>query len=89
MVKRGKTPSLIGGAAGACKFVTTKKKRSCKRCDGDILGGTECVEVNVPASMGHKCYCMKCFEKILNQTQCDLDNLKGQLQQLRTPTGNP
>jgi len=75
MAKKGKTPSLIGGGAGACKFANALKKRTCKRCGEAIPMGTECVEVNIPATMGHKCYCVNCFKEVLTQTQQDLNNL--------------
>jgi hypothetical protein len=79
MAKRGKTPSLIGGGAGACKLVTAKHKRTCKRCKGAILGGCGCIEVKIPSTMGYKCYCTDCFKEILGQTQHDLDSLVEQV----------
>lgn len=84
MVKKGKSPSLIGGGAGACKFETAKKKRTCKRCGSSIPGGIDCIEVNVPATMGCKCYCIECFKEVLDQTQRDLDSLKIQVEALTT-----
>ncbi len=75
MAKRGKTPSLIGGGAGACKFATAKRKRICKRCKGEIPGGCNCIEVNIPSTMGYKCYCIDCFKEVLDKTQQDIDNL--------------
>ena len=75
MAKRGKTPSLIGGGAGACKFATALKKRTCKRCGGAIKKGIECVEVNKPGTQGHKSYCVNCFKEVLAQTQQDLNKL--------------
>lgn len=75
MAKKGKTPSLIGGGAGACRFSSALKKRTCKRCGGAIPGGNDCVEVNKPGTQGHKCYCIDCFKEVLEQTQQDLDNL--------------
>ncbi len=84
MAKKGKTPSLIGGGAGACKFETAKKKRTCKRCGRSISGGTDCIEVNVPATMGCKCYCIECFKEILDQTQKDLDDLVGHVEALKS-----
>ena len=82
MAKRGKTPSLIGGGAGACKFATAKRKRICKRCEEAILGGCDCIEVNIPATMGSTCYCIDCFEEVLEQTQQDLNNLVAQVEAL-------
>ncbi len=80
MAKRGKTPSLIGGGAGACKLTTAQKQRTCKRCGDPIAGGTDCIEVNVPTTMGHKCYCIDCFSEVLVQTQVDLNALKAEVQ---------
>jgi hypothetical protein len=82
MAKRGKTPSLIGGGAGACKFVAAKNKRSCRRCDCKIPRGNHCLEVAIPATQGYKNYCFDCFREILGQTQQDLDNLTAQMQAL-------
>jgi hypothetical protein len=83
MGKRGKTPSLIGGGAGACKFEVAKKKRTCKRCKCSIFRGTDCVEVKVPATMGSKSYCIDCFMEILDQTRRDLNDLVAQAQSLQ------
>jgi len=83
MAKRGKTPSLIGGGAGACRFEVAKRKRTCKRCRFSIFGGTDCVEVDIPSTMGNKNYCIKCFMEILEQTQRDLNNLFAQAQALQ------
>ena len=77
MAKRGKTPSLIGGGAGACKQVTAKCKRRCKRCGRDVLRGELIVEVTKPGTLGgYKPYCRECFIEILDQTQSDLDKLR-------------
>ena len=78
MAKKGKTPSLIGGGAGACKFATAKRKRTCKRCSGTIHADYNCVEVSIPSTMGSKCYCIDCFKEIIDQTQHDLNNLMEQ-----------
>lgn len=79
MAKRGRTPSLIGGGAGGCKFAIALKKRTCKRCGGAIPGGTDCVEVSIPGTLGHKCYCTECFNEVLAQTQQDLNKLVEQV----------
>jgi hypothetical protein len=76
MAEKGKTPSLIGGSAGKCDFETAKGKRTCKRCDSPIPPGTNCVMVRQPGTMGKgKPYCVTCFEKILGQTQRELNKL--------------
>lgn len=76
MAKKGKTPSLIGGGAGASRFVVAQRKRKCKRCAREIPRHNDCVEVNTPGSMGHRTYCTACFGVILGQSQKELDNLK-------------
>ncbi len=83
MAKRGKTPSLVGGGAGASKFVEAKKKRTCSRGECQIKMGEKCIEVNVPGTMGKKTYCCDCFEEILEQSQGDLDKLKNELEQVK------
>lgn len=82
MAKRGKTPSLIGGGAGASNFVIAKRKRACKRCGHTISGGNNCVEVSIPGNLGHKNYCIDCFIEVLDQTQLDINNLKEEVQGL-------
>jgi hypothetical protein len=79
MAPRGKTPSLIGGGAGSSKFVTAIKKRTCKRCDKSIPGGTNCIEVSVPGSFGSKTYCKDCYSQILGQSKTDLEKLEVEL----------
>lgn len=76
MTKRGKTPSLIGGAAGKPKFVIAKKKRKCKRCKTEVCQGIKCVEIPIPGSMGSKTYCMDCFSEIISKSRQDLDQLE-------------
>jgi len=75
MTPRGKTPSLLGSGAGSSKIVLAKKKRTCKRCYGEILGGNNCIEVAVPGTMGYKTYCKDCFSNILVQTKNDIAKL--------------
>ena len=82
MAKRGKAPSLIGGGAGRCKLATALRKRTCKRCGDPIPGGTDCVEVNVPSTMGHKCYCVDCFREVLDKTRAELNDLVTQVKAL-------
>jgi len=82
MAKRGKTPSLIGGGAGASKFVQAGRRRKCKRCDASISMGGNCIEVAIPGNLGHKTYCTTCYEDILVQSRKDLDRLKTSLQAL-------
>jgi hypothetical protein len=71
---------LIGSGAGASKFVTAKGKRKCKRCGEAIEEGTQCVEVAVPGSLGHRTYCLECYGDILSETGKRLQKLKAELQ---------
>ena len=83
MSKKGKTPSLITGSAGSCKFAEAKRKRKCKRCEDEVPMGTKCVEVSIPGGLsGYRNYCTDCFEEILKQTEKDLSNLRTNLQSL-------
>jgi len=76
MTKRGPTPSLIGGGAGASKLRKSPGTRHCKRCDIKIEPGTICFEVAIPGAMGHKNYCHECFGEILEKSQVDLNKKK-------------
>jgi hypothetical protein len=80
MAKRGRTPSLIGSGAGTSKFVTAKRERTCKRCGEAIETGEDCVEVEVPGSMGHRTYCLGCYDDILGETGKRLQKLRVELQ---------
>lgn len=83
MAKRGRTPSLIGSGAGASKFVTTRRERKCKRCGAKIEAGENCVQVGVPGSMGHRTYCLDCYDNILGETGKQLQKLTAELQRRR------
>lgn len=84
MAKRGKTPSLIGGGAGISRFVVAKRKRNCKRCDGTIPNGGNCIEVAIPGTMNSRTYCTNCYKEILVQSRKDLDELEKSLIQILT-----
>lgn len=75
MSKKGKTPSLIGGGAGAVRFVEARRARPCKRCAASITKNEPCLEVKKPGTMGHRTYCVDCFTDVLGQTQLDLNTL--------------
>lgn len=76
MAPRGKTPSLVGGGAGASKIVQPPGKRRCKHCHESIPPGEHCAEVAVPGTMGHKTYCIACFQKIISKSKEDLAKLE-------------
>lgn len=79
MAKKGKTPSLIGVTLGASHFITTKGKRKCNRCDNALPKGTNFIEVSIPNTVGYKNFCKDCYERVLNQTQKELDGLRVKL----------
>ncbi len=66
---RGVTPSLISSSSGSCSVVSAKGPRHCKRCNAAIAADHRCVEVKIPAQMGHRTYCANCFENILQRTE--------------------
>lgn len=74
--KRGRCPSLIGGAHAAPQIEQTKGKRICKRCDGEILKDERCVVVPIPGSMGRRVYCCVCIREIVAQSRRDLDGFE-------------
>lgn len=78
MAPRGKTPSLIGGGAGHTKFVVARRLRHCRRCGGNIPGGSGCAQVSVPGTLNSKTYCMDCYKNILDQTKNDLAALESE-----------
>lgn len=82
MAKMGKTPTLVCGSAGQCEFVTAKRKRTCKRCDSNIVKDEDCVVVKNPVG-NPKPYCLDCFQEVLDQSQKDLDKLKEKLAKLK------
>jgi hypothetical protein len=82
MAKQGITRSLIGGAAGRPRFVVTKGRRLCKRCQQHILEQTRCVEVPIPHTVYTRSYCFSCFSEVLQRSRCDLDKLERQTKAL-------
>lgn len=79
--KRGKVPSLLTGSSGKPSMVIAKKKRTCYRCNGHIEGGAKCFEIpKLGGGFSTKRACCKnCFREILYQTQKDLKDLEGTL----------
>ena len=84
MSKRGKTPSLLAGTAGASKFVQARRKRTCSRGKCAILSGEYCVEVRIPGTMGSNRYCINRYQEILKQSQRDLDKLKSTVDEIKS-----
>lgn len=87
--KKGKVPTLISGSSGAVKYVQAQRKRSCKRCDGDIISQQSCAEVSVPGGGFSKIetFCIPCFSEILNKTEEDLANLRKGIPKRSLPLG--
>lgn len=71
------TLSLISGQKP--KKITVKGKSVCKGCNGTINKNDDCFAIPNRHSRGNytpapKRYCPKCYKKILQKTQKDLDN---------------
>lgn len=80
MVKRGRTPSLIGSTHGTVRFAFTGRKSECRRCNEEMSNGTFCIRVSKPGTMGPgRAYCASCFGEVLDQTQRKLDDLRVKL----------
>lgn len=75
---RGKTPSLIGSSNGKPRRVNVERKSKCHRCNCDINSGQDCFGIPRAGSgfSSIRRFCKYCFEKILEQTQKDLDEIK-------------
>lgn len=75
---KGKTPSLIGFSNGRPNRVAVLRKSQCVRCNCVITAGNDCF--NIPkkqAGFTKECrYCRDCYEKVLEQTHADFENLK-------------
>jgi hypothetical protein len=75
---KGKTPSLIGFVNGRPNRIEVLGKSHCSRCGCDILVGADCFNIPKKSSgFTNECrYCKNCYEKVLEQTQADLESLK-------------
>jgi hypothetical protein len=77
-IPKGKTPSLIGSSNGRPKRIDVARKSVCSRCKDDISIGAECF--NIPKSgngfVTEKRFCKSCYDKVIEQTQKDLEELK-------------
>lgn len=74
---RGKTPSLIGSSLGRPAKETCGRRSPCSRCGKDIIKGTDCYDIPQPLKPHSRTrrFCRACFEKVLEQTKCDLEEL--------------
>lgn len=75
---KGKTPSLVGFSNGRPKRVDVVRTSKCVRCDGTIPPGVDCYDIpQKKAGFTRECrHCKDCFQKILEQTQKEVDDLK-------------
>lgn len=75
---KGKTPSLISNKNGRPKRVDVGGKSKCNRCKGEFIKGETAIEI---PQLG-KAYsyeiriCDACFERVLDQTEKDLQELR-------------
>jgi hypothetical protein len=73
---KGKTPSLISGKRP--RRVDIKQKAKCVRCKDSMPAGADCY--GIPRTglrfLSLKKYCKECFNKIIVETQNDLDEIK-------------
>ncbi len=76
---RGKCPSLVSGTLGRPKFEVAKRKRTCYRCEKEIIGGSNCVSIPLAGRMGSRTYCCECLHCIIAQSQKDLDEIEAKL----------
>jgi len=78
---KGKTPSLIGGSNGRPSKVEIQRGCKCYRCKDSLNKGSNCIKIpQLGSSFTNKRrVCSDCFEKILEQTQADLEKLRALL----------
>ncbi|HBD7114623.1 TPA: hypothetical protein KKW42_001483 [Legionella pneumophila] len=75
---RGKTPSLIGGENGKPIKIVANGKSTCKRCKCEIMCGESCFAIPKLRNAFEQSqrFCDGCFNKIIEQTEKDLEHLK-------------
>lgn len=75
---RGPTPSLIGGTNGRPKRATVKRLSQCYRCHGDLVMGSNCIEIPKlgQAYSTDRRVCDECFQLILRKTEEDLAEIR-------------
>ena len=74
---KGKTPSLIGSALGRPSKKICGRETPCSRCKEDIAKGEDCYDIPQPKKphSSTRRFCAECFQGVIEQTRCDLDNL--------------
>jgi len=75
---KGKTPSLIGSSLGRPSKKTCGRETPCSRCKQSISKGEDCYDVPRPQKphASTRRFCAECFERVLKQSQRDLDELE-------------
>ena len=76
---KGLTPSLIGSGLGRPHKKTCGRETPCSRCRERIAKGENCYDVPQPKKphSSTRRFCAQCFEDVLEQTEHDLEKLKG------------
>tara|TARA_B100000519_G_C13968786_1_gene308898 strand:+ start:288 stop:530 length:243 start_codon:yes stop_codon:yes gene_type:complete len=79
MTKRGKVLSLLSGCNGKPKKNIVKRSRTCHRCKSKMVKDQTCYEIPKTGLGFSKArpYCKNCFDDVIQQTQKELDELKG------------
>jgi hypothetical protein len=75
---KGKTPSLIGSSNGRPEKILVKGKSECNRCGCSIFIGDDCFGIPKSSSgfSSIKRYCKVCFQRIIDQTCKDIEEIK-------------
>ena len=71
-------PSLIGGSNGKPKRVTVQRQSKCSRCHAPFIAAETCIEIPKVggAYSTTKRVCDECFQKILEKTAKDFDEIR-------------
>ena len=75
---KGRVPSLIGGSNGRPKRVAIQRQCDCSRCNTPFAAGDSCIAIPKlgGAYSTSKRVCDACFQKILEKTMEDLEEIK-------------
>ncbi len=69
---------MIGGTNGRPKRADVKRRCECSRCHCTLEAGADCFDIPKVggAFANSKRVCVECFNKILQQTENDLEELR-------------
>ena len=75
---KGPVPSLIGGSNGRPKRVAVQRQSRCSRCHMLFVAGDTCVAIPKlgGAYSNAKRVCDKCFQRILEKTAKDFEEIR-------------